>query len=124
MKWSTSTALWQVAVRAGLIIMCLSSVSIGEASEIGPLSSADKERLDHLLRHDCGSCHGMKMKGGLGPSLLPEDLRDHDEDSLVDFILFGNPQKAMPPWGELLKPHEVRWIVRRLKDGGPSEAAQ
>lgn len=124
MKWSTSTVLWQVAVRAGLIIMCLSSASVSAASEMGPLSLADKERLDHLLRHDCGSCHGMTMKGGLGPSLLPEDLREHDEDSLVDFILFGNPQKAMPPWGELLKPHEVRWIVRRLKTGEPSGVAQ
>lgn len=124
MKWSTSTAVWQVAVKAGLIIMFLSSASVGQATELGPLSSDDKKRLDYLLRHDCGSCHGMTLKGGLGPSLLPEDLRDHDEDSLVDFILFGNPQKAMPPWAELLQPHEVRWIVRRLKEGSPSGAEQ
>jgi cytochrome c55X len=81
------------------------------------VSGDHADRLDHLLRHDCGSCHGMTMKGGLGPALLPATLRDRDEDGLVQMILYGNPAKAMPPWGQLLTETEARWIVRRLKRG-------
>lgn len=88
----------------------------------GPVSAASLTaeqgaRLDHLLRHDCGSCHGMTMKGGLGPALLPATLQDRDEDGLVQMILFGNPARAMPPWEGLLDEVEARWIVRRLKHG-------
>ena len=32
--------------------------------------------LRYLLKQDCGSCHGMTMKGGLGPALLPQTLKD------------------------------------------------
>jgi mono/diheme cytochrome c family protein len=31
------------------------------------LDTARQAELLHLLKHDCGSCHGMTRKGGLGP---------------------------------------------------------
>jgi len=33
---------------------------------------ARQAALVDLVRQDCGSCHGMTLKGGLGRSLLPE----------------------------------------------------
>ena len=33
-----------------------------------------QDQLRYLLRQDCGSCHGMTLKGGLGPALLPDNL--------------------------------------------------
>ncbi|MBY0432057.1 MAG: cytochrome C oxidase Cbb3, partial [Rhodospirillales bacterium] len=35
-------------------------------------SPARQAALFNLLAQDCGSCHGLTMKGGLGPALLPE----------------------------------------------------
>ena len=70
-----------------------------------------------LLRHDCGSCHGLTMKGGLGPPLLPGTLAGKDEAALATIILDGVPGKPMPPWRFELQPDEARWLVDRLREG-------
>ncbi|UEM03413.1 cytochrome c [Skermanella rosea] len=70
-----------------------------------------------LLRHDCGSCHGLTMKGGLGPPLLPDTLAGKDKPALVGIILDGVPGKPMPPWRFELQPEEARWLVDRLREG-------
>ncbi|MBF0272510.1 MAG: cytochrome c [Magnetococcales bacterium] len=76
-----------------------------------------QRQLVHLLRHDCGSCHGMTLKGGLGPPLLPENLIDKSPDVLENMIYFGLPERAMPPWEGLLTRAEIRWLVERLQKG-------
>jgi cytochrome c55X len=60
-------------------------------------SPARQAELMTLLRHDCGSCHGLTMKGGLGPPLLPDTLAGKDEQVLAGIILDGVPGKPMPP---------------------------
>lgn len=71
----------------------------------------------HLLKQDCGSCHGLTLKGGLGPPLLPETLAGKDADALAAVILDGAPGTAMPPWRPFLSPEEARWLVDRLREG-------
>ena len=93
------------------------SVLTAAAAYAGSVVSENEQRLEYLLRHDCGSCHGMTMKGGLGPPLLPSTLEERDEDDLVEMILHGNPARAMPPWNALLTTSDARWIARRLKQG-------
>ena len=78
---------------------------------------ARQAELLHLLRQDCGACHGMTLKGGLGPGLLPVNLKDKPDDALVDIILDGVPETPMPPWRPLLAPGEAAWIVAQLKKG-------
>jgi cytochrome c55X len=73
--------------------------------------------LTELLHEDCGSCHGMTLRGGLGPSLLPEALPGKPDEALVDTILNGHPGTAMPPWKSLLTRDEAAWLVRRLRSG-------
>src|SRR5690554_7420036 len=34
----------------------------------------DRRQLEHLLLQDCGSCHGLRLTGGLGPAITPEAL--------------------------------------------------
>ena len=73
--------------------------------------------LIHLLRHDCGSCHGLTLKGGLGPPLLPGDLEGLPPEGLAAIILDGVPGRPMPPWRKLLPESEVVWLVGRLQQG-------
>jgi cytochrome c55X len=73
------------------------------------------------VRQDCGSCHGLTLKGGLGPSLLPESLRDKPAQSMEATILFGRPGTAMPPWKNFLNEEEAAWIVQNLQKGFPNE---
>lgn len=80
-----------------------------------------RTELVRLVRQDCGSCHGLTLRGGLGPALLPESLRDRPAESLRATIEFGRPGTPMPPWRTLLTEGEIRWIVDRLIAGFPEE---
>ncbi|MBP2230484.1 cytochrome c55X [Azospirillum agricola] len=71
----------------------------------------------HMLRQDCGACHGMTLKGGLGTPLLPADLAAKAPDALADVVLDGVPGTPMPPWRALLTAGEARWMIDRLREG-------
>ena len=76
-----------------------------------------KERqaeLQNMLKHDCGSCHGLTLKGGLGPSLLDKDLNHKADDYLVEVIQNGRKGTAMPPWKPFINEQETRWLVQNL----------
>lgn len=83
------------------------------------ISNGRQSELVKLVRNDCGSCHGMTLKGGLGPELLPESLRDKDPESLRETILRGRTDTAMPPWSAFISEIEATWIVEQLMKGFP-----
>ncbi|MBL8565313.1 MAG: cytochrome c [Hyphomicrobiaceae bacterium] len=80
--------------------------------------SAERAReLEHLVRQDCGSCHGMTLKGGLGPGLTPERLASTDRASIASIILDGVPDTPMPPWRPLISETDAVWIADYLLTG-------
>lgn len=82
------------------------------AAEVAP----DRAReLEHIVRQDCGSCHGLSLRGGLGRPLTAEALAHTDPQSLAQLILDGVPGTAMPPWRPLITEVEALWIARYLK---------
>jgi len=74
-------------------------------------------RLSNLVRQDCGSCHGLTLKGGLGKPLTAESLEVWDRDQLAAIILDGVPGTPMPPWRPLLTEADARAIADMLKEG-------
>ena len=78
-----------------------------------------RAELLHLLRQDCGACHGLTLKGGLGPSLEPAALAAKDAEQLSFVILQGRRGTPMPAWGAYLSEPEARWIVEQLRKGLP-----
>ena len=78
-----------------------------------------RAQLAELVRQDCGSCHGLTLKGGLGPSLEPAAMADKDSEQLSFVILHGRRGTPMPPWRSLLTEDEARWVVEALKRGLP-----
>jgi cytochrome c55X len=89
----------------------------GVAAAAGEPSPARQAELLHRLKHDCGSCHGLTLKGGLGPPLLPERLAARQREELVAVILDGVPETPMPPWQGELTSDEARWLVQVLQEG-------
>ena len=73
--------------------------------------------LENFVVQDCGSCHGLTLKGGLGPPLRPENLSHLPEDAIAAIIREGIPGTAMPPWKPLLAPADIDWISHQLKAG-------
>lgn len=77
----------------------------------------DTEKLTHLVRQDCGGCHGLTLKGGLGKPLTPEHLAQWDREQLALIILDGVPGTPMPGWRPLMDEADARWIADTLKRG-------
>ena len=77
----------------------------------------DATKLSRLVSQDCGSCHGLTLKGGLGKPLTSDRLSQWDRDQLVQIILDGVPGTPMPGWRPLLTETEAHWIADRLKQG-------
>jgi cytochrome c55X len=71
----------------------------------------------HLLTQDCGSCHGLKRKGGLGPALTREALAGKPAVMLREVILHGRPGTPMPPWKSFMSAQEADWLVQILIQG-------
>jgi cytochrome c55X len=82
-------------------------------------TAARRAEILKMVRQDCGSCHGMTMKGGLGPALTPAAVQSKPADSLTATILHGRPGTAMPPWQDFLSADEAAWIVQQLQQGLP-----
>lgn len=85
----------------------------------GVIAGAPETRgeLANFVIQDCGSCHGLKLKGGLGPPLRPADIAPLPESSIAAIIREGVPGTAMPPWKALLTDRQIAWISRQLKSG-------
>jgi len=105
-----------VALGAPLAVM---GVEAGAPTTSGTPDAPRQRELVRLLRQDCGSCHGMRLTGGLGPPLTPQALRDKPSDSLVATIVSGRAGTAMPPWRPFLSESEAAWLVARLREGDP-----
>ena len=75
--------------------------------------------LIRLVLQDCGSCHGMRLTGGLGPPLTPKALKGKSTEALINSILQGRPNTPMPPWKGLLSEDDAAWIVENLQKGFP-----
>ncbi len=101
--------------------LSMAAQAIAPPSSIESPNAKRRAELVTLVRQDCGSCHGMTLKGGLGPALLPDALKDKPADSLQATILQGRPGSAMPPWQRFLNEAEAAWIVTQLQKGFPDE---
>ncbi len=94
-------------------------VAVAITASFATPSAGRQEELTNLVKHDCGSCHGLTLKGGLGSDLTPERLRERPNEDLVEIILEGLSDTPMPPWAGLLSEDEAVWIVQLLKKGVP-----
>ena len=84
---------------SGLVRAVLLCAAMGVAGSVWAAPGTERQaELIHRLKHDCGSCHGLTMKGGLGPPLLPSSLAAKPDAFLVRVILDGSPGTPMPPW--------------------------
>jgi cytochrome c55X len=107
----------------GFVALCIASLAALAAAQplrAGSEPSAERQaELRSLLVQDCGSCHGLTLAGGLGPSLQGPALAGKPEQYLAAIILHGRPGTAMPPWRPFLSDVEAVWLARLLKGEMP-----
>ncbi len=102
-----------LVLAAGLLV----GASAAARAETQRPDAARRGALVQLLVQDCGSCHGLTLRGGLGRPLRPEDVADRDVDLLAAVILDGLPGTPMPPWRGLLDEADATFLAEALKKG-------
>ena len=118
---ATTRAARQCVRSAGVALaLVAAAASLSPALAAEP-AGARLDELVHMVRQDCGSCHGMRLTGGLGPALTPQALAGKPIDSLVATIYQGRPGTPMPGWRTMLTEEEARWIAEALLAGAIKE---
>lgn len=107
-------------VRTAIVLSALLLGPVLAWAQAVPDAARSRE-LVRMVRQDCGSCHGMRLTGGLGPALTREAMAERPLDSLVAVIVHGRPGTPMPPWQAMLSEPEARWIALQLQQGFPEE---
>jgi len=79
-----------------------------------------EHELERLLLQDCGSCHGLRLTGGLGPAITQARMRTRPLAWIKQVIAEGVPGTPMPPWKNLLSGTDIGWLARRLREGKDS----
>ncbi len=106
MSWSPRNSLLLAFLLGSLPSVVSADISAPRQAELGV-----------LLKQDCGSCHGLTRRGGLGSPLLPGAIAHFTDDALIEIILDGVPGTPMPPWRPFLTPGEAAWMVNNLRKG-------
>lgn len=100
------------------VVVALAALGFASQSAIAAEpASARKRELSAMLKNECGACHGMQLRGGLGPALTPGALKDKPSEGLTATILSGRPGTAMPPWRRFLSESDAKWLTARLIEG-------
>ena len=120
MNWHSERIIFKLMAALGLA--CSVLVCAAQPADTAPVAvgQARQAELIHLVRQDCGSCHGLTLNGGLGPALLPEMMKNKSPEYLTAVILYGLAPSAMPPWKRFLSEADAQWIVTNLQKGFPS----
>jgi len=111
--------LMAVSVRCSRLLLLIAALLVVTAASAGPPTAERQQQLANLLLQDCGSCHGLRMTGGLGPALTRAALAGKPRDSLIATVTHGRPGTAMPGWKALLDEQDIAWLVDRLLEGDP-----
>jgi cytochrome c55X len=116
MRSGSKRRRWKrLCLLSGVLMIALTGAAY--AGPGGAISSQRQQELMNLLKHDCGSCHGLTMKGGLGSPLLPARFAATPAEALAEVILDGLPGTPMPPWRPLLSEADAVWLAQQIKTG-------
>ncbi len=85
-----------------------------------------------VFQTNCIACHGVDMRGGIGPNLLDQEwIHGGTPDAVINVITNGVVEKGMLAWGPILGAEAVRnvaaYVLSRNAEsvgGGPSIATQ
>lgn len=70
--------------------------------------------VDSLYQEHCASCHGVDRLGGMGPALLPENLKRLRKKSASQVIASGRAATQMAGFADKLSTEEIEALVKLI----------
>ncbi|MEL4181118.1 c-type cytochrome [Roseateles sp. PN1] len=107
-----------------LTVLLYGFVSPGVAAQPAPTSPvladsqpspARQQQLRRMLAHDCGSCHGLRLTGGLGPAIHAEAMQQLPQAAIAATIYHGRPGTPMPAWKSMITAAEADWLAAYMQ---------
>jgi cytochrome c553 len=74
-------------------------------------AAADTPDAEALYAENCAECHGADRLGGMGPALLPENLKRLRKKAAHGVIANGRPATQMPGYGDGLDAAQIDALV-------------
>jgi len=78
----------------------------------GNLSYAATTNINALYQQHCASCHGANRLGGMGPALLPENLKRLRKNKAVNVIANGRAATQMPAFANKISAKDIQSLVK------------
>ncbi len=99
------------------VLLAVSSLAVVSAVAMQrPGRGRDVER---LYADSCANCHGPKLTGAQGPSLVDDEWKHGSDDaSIAKSIHDGQPAAGMPPFGGALSAQDIRALVIYIREEG------
>jgi cytochrome c55X len=104
-----------MADRLGFVLALALAAGPAWAQAGADVPAERQAQLRHMLTHDCGSCHGLRLTGGLGPPLTADRLAGMESPAVAAIIRHGVPGTPMPPWKAIISDEEARWLADFMK---------
>ncbi len=82
------------------ILLCLSLSTVVSANEV-----------TSLYQDNCAECHNAQRLGGMGPALLPGNLKRLRKKAAVEVISNGRAATQMPAFADKLSEQDIRALV-------------
>ncbi|MCW8987685.1 MAG: nitrite reductase [Gammaproteobacteria bacterium] len=86
-------------------------IIVGTVLLTSTLSYAASTSVDTLYQKNCASCHGANRLGGMGPALLPENLKRLRKNNATEVIANGRAATQMPAFAKTLTDNDIQSLV-------------
>lgn len=73
---------------------------------------ASPSNTDKLYQQHCASCHAATRLGGMGPALLPENLKRLRKAKAINVISNGRAATQMPAFAKIITSREIEALVK------------
>jgi len=75
------------------------------------VSYAEKTQVKSLYQKHCASCHAATRLGGMGPALLPENLKRLRKAKAIKVIANGRAATQMPAFAKVLSDQQIKQLA-------------
>src|SRR5210317_1235605 len=90
----------------------LRTILLGLSCAFAPTSFA--ENVVKLYSNHCAECHHQQRLGGMGPALLPGNLKRLRKKAAVDVITNGRVATQMPAFNEKLSEKDIKALAEYI----------
>ena len=95
-------------LHGGVLLLALLSIL---ALNPAPRAATETDVVLQLYKQHCAECHGENRLGGMGPALLPENLKRLKQQTAQEVIRHGRVATQMPAFTEKLSPQDIALLA-------------